>query len=90
MSTKDIAVDVSLERKRELWGSVLVNYNDILYKDTKEEDELTIIEFADVFGVSVNHARRIVKTLLSEGKITKRYVVLDKHRRLLVYKPSIA
>lgn len=85
MSTKDIAVDISMERKKEIWSSIIKELD--ARPEERQEGELDINELAELLGLSVSHTRRKMKTLVEEGKVRKRLIRFGKTATKLVYLP---
>ena len=85
MSAKYIAVEVTDENKLKIWGDITKTFG-----ETQEllEGEITIQEFAGMLGVSVDNARVKMLSLINEGKVTWRWHVEGRYKRIKVYLPT--
>lgn len=84
MSSKNLDIAVSYEKKREIWADIIsVEFA----SGSKDEGEITAEEFAEMNNISVSYARRKLSDLVQSGKITKRYFADGRYRRVLLYLP---
>lgn len=84
MSSKNLDITVSNDKKREIWADIIsVEFA----SGNKEEGEITAEEFAEMNNVSVSYARKKLSDLVKSGKVTKRYFADGRYRRVLLYLP---
>jgi len=75
-------------KKENIWKVVLDNAEEEIHMVTKEEDEMTVTEFAEISGMSRKRARRFLDDKVKKGELELRVLPIGSGIR--VYKPTHA
>lgn len=77
-------MNTSAERKSAIWEEIIKEAQEL--NVPLSEDEMTVAMFTEQTKLRYRGARERLESLVREGKLTKRYAVLNGHRTA-IYRP---